>query len=292
MVDYDCKDIRNFYFEDETGKRIDCQKVNGNLFLYNVSGLGYKENIEYERIGNTFVQSNKELMQNTITGDLEFYDMSYEEYCNFVDFILAATSLRLIYVPKTNNRVEFYRDIDVCEIDKTEEDEYNILACPITMKCKSLWYKENTTVYTIEPVDNEIRWDFIWDSRFTDYNTRSLNYINLGHTEAPVLIEIDGHITNPKIELYVEGELYQTVTFNIEIQEFEKLLYGTKENDFYINKQKTNGTIESLFDLDVIDFNNDNVIRLPKNKSCELRITADDEVLNAKVTILAYYKAV
>jgi len=199
-----------------------------------------------------------------------------------------------------NSKILFGRDfgtqvrnkLKLDEIDKTEEDDYNILTCPITVKCKSLWYKENTTIYKIEPIEDEIRWDFKWDSKFTDYDTRSLNYINKGHIEAPILVEIDGHIVNPKMELYVEGELHQTVTFNIEIQEFEKLLYGTKENEFYINKQNTNGTIKSLFNLDVIDFENDNVIRFPKNRSCELRITADNEVLNAKVTILAYYKAV
>ena len=134
--------------------------------------------------------------------------------------------------------------------------------------------------------------DFKWDSKFINYDTRSLQYINNGHVEAPILIEINGHVINPKIELYIEGELYQTVTFTTEIAEYEKLLYGTKENEFYINKQNTDGTLESLFSLDVIDFENDNVIRLPINKSCELRLSADNEIQNAQVTILAYYKAV
>ena len=53
---YKKEDIRNFYFENETGKRIDCQKIDGNLFLFNVTGLGYAEDIEYEQVGNTFVQ--------------------------------------------------------------------------------------------------------------------------------------------------------------------------------------------------------------------------------------------
>ena len=289
---YDYKDIRNFYFENEKGKRIDCQKINGGLFLYNVTGLGYEENIEYEQIGNTFVQNDKKTLQNQITGDLEFYDMTYNEYCNFINFILKATSLRLIYVPKTTERIEYYRDIDVCKIDKTEEDEFNILTCPITINCKSLWYKENTVVYNMAEQQDELRWDFQWDSKFTDYNIRSLEYINEGHVEAPVLIEINGPATNPTIELYVEGELYQEVPFLIEIEEHEKLLYGTKENEFYINKQKTDGTLESLLNLDVIKFENNNVVRLPENKSCELRLKADTEILNAQVTILAYYKAV
>ncbi len=184
------------------------------------------------------------------------------------------------------------RHIQIQSLTKTQIQTTGVISENIIFDCLSLWYEENTTIYTIEPLTNEIRWDFKWDSSFTDYDTRSLQYINEGHIEAPVLIEISGHVVNPKLELYVEGQLYQTVTFNVQIAEYEKLLYGTKENDFYINKQKTDGTIESLFSLDVINFENDNVIRLPKNKSCELRITADNEVLNAQVTILAYYKAV
>ena len=101
-----------------------------------------------------------------------------------------------------------------------------------------------------------------------------------------------GHLVNPKIEFYIDGELYQTVTINIDIAEYEKLLYSTKENEFYIRKQNTDGTIEDLYDLDFIDFYNDNVIRLPLNRSCEIKLKADNEVLNAQVTILAYYKAV
>ncbi len=292
MDNYDYKDIRNFYFENEIGKRIDCQKINGGLFLYNVAGLGYEENIEYERIGNTFVQTKKELAQNTITGDLEFYDMTYDEYCDFVNFILTAKSLKLIYIPKTSNRTEYYRDIDVCRIEKTEEDEYNVLTCPIDIKCKSLWYEENKVIYTAKGEEDEIIWDFTWDSKFADYNTRSLQYINNGHVEAPILVEIDGEVINPKIELYVEGELYQTVPFNVQIEEHEKLLYGTKENEFYINKQNTDETLKSLFSLDVIEFENDNVVRLPIGKSCELKLKAENEILNAQITILAFYKAV
>lgn len=289
---FDSKDIRNFYFENEIGQRIDCQKIDGNLFLYNVTGLGFEKETEYVQIGNTFVKNKENMKQNIIEGELEFYNMTYDEYTNFIDFILSSKSLKLIYVPKTSQRKEFYRDIDIVKIDKNEEDDYNVLISPITIYCKSLWYKQDVAIYTIKAQDDEIRWDFRWDSRFTDYDSRNLTYINKGHVEAPVLIEMSGHLVNPKIELYIEGELYQTVTFNVEIAEYEKLLYGTKENEFYINRQKTDGTIESLFSLDVIDFENDNVIRLPTNKSCELKLTADNEVLNAQVTILAYYKAV
>jgi len=289
---YDYKDIRNFYFENEKGQTIDCQKINGGLFLFNINGLGYEEEITYQQLNNTFIPDTKKIKQNQINGDLEFYDMTYDEYKNFVDFILLSNELRIIYIPKTTGRKKYYRDIDFCKIDKAEEDDFNILQCPITINCKSLWYEEDKIIYTIEPNSNEMRWDFIWDSRFTDYNTRSLQYVNKGHVEAPIEVEISGRVLNPKIELYVEGELYQVVTFDIEIEEFEKLLYGTKENDFYIRKQNTDGSIVNLFNLDYIEFYNDNVIRIPKNKSCELKLEADNEILNAQITIYPQYKAV
>ena len=289
---YRYEDIRNFYFENEKGQRIDCQKVGGRLFLYNVTGLGFEKNVEYVQVGNTFVKNEEKVKQNVIDGELEFYELTYEEYLDFVNFILKSESLKLVYIPKLTNRIEFYREIDFVKIDKNEEDDFNILVSPIQIYCLSLWYKKNIINYSIEEIDNEIRWDFEWDSRFNEYDSRSLTFINEGHTEAPIEVEIKGHVLNPKIELYVEGQLYQTVTFNVDISQYEKLLYGTKENNFYINRRNADGTESSLFSLDVIDFANDNVIRLPQNKSCEIKISADNDVAEAKITILTYYKAV
>ena len=83
---YRYEDIRNFYFENEKGQKIDCQKVNGNLFLYSVTGLGFEKEVEYVRVGNTFIKNDEEIKQGVIDGELEFYEMSYDEYKNFVDF--------------------------------------------------------------------------------------------------------------------------------------------------------------------------------------------------------------
>ena len=140
--------------------------------------------------------------------------------------------------------------------------------------------------------NNELRWDFTWDARFGDYAERSLDFINDGHSIAPIEVSIDGEAINPKISLKVEGQLYQEVAFATTIQEHQKLLYGTKENDFYINKELTDGTLTSLFDLSVINFANDNVIRLPKEKSCTLILTSDNGITNAEVKIYVYYKAI
>ncbi len=232
------------------------------------------------------------MQQGQIEGTLNF--INYDNYTSFVNFIESSESLRLGYkIPYSDGSTkEYFKDIEIQSLGKTQLQPNGILSEPVSFDCLSLWYEENTIIYTIEQLENEIRWDFRWDSRFTDYDSRNLQYINQGHTEAPIYVEVNGQIVNPKIELYVEGQLYQTVEVNATFSQYEKLLYDSRENHFFIGKQNADGTRSSLFSLDYINFENDNVIRLPKNRSCEIKLAAENEVLNAKLTIYPRYKAV
>lgn len=283
--------VREFKLVNEKGQEYSLMNINDYCLLTEPNGLGYSYSTEYEQLGNTFITNLRKVEQGQINGTVNF--LKYDNYKNFIDFIESAEKLKFSYkIPFEQGVKEYFKDIEIQSLSKSEIQTNGLISESIVFDCLSLWYEENIVIYTIQPETGEIRWDFRWDSRFIDYDTRSLSYINKGHVEAPVLIEMCGHLVNPKIELYIEGELYQTVSFNTEIAEFEKLLYCTKENEFYMKKQNTDGTIEDVYDLDIISFENDNVIRLPINKSCEIKLTADNEVLNAQVTILAYYKAV
>ena len=63
---YRYEDIRNFYFENELGQRVDCQKVNGSLFLFNITGLGFEKDVEYVQIGNSFIKNKEKIKQGVI----------------------------------------------------------------------------------------------------------------------------------------------------------------------------------------------------------------------------------
>lgn len=167
-----------------------------------------------------------------------------------------------------------------------------VISEPITFEPTSLWYEEKTAIYDTKAEGDEIRWNFKWDSKFVNYDIRRLPYINKSHVEAPISVEINGHVINPIISLYVEGKLLQEVKIKADIKDYEKLLYETKENEFHINKQNVDGTLTSLFSLEHIVFENDNVIKIPVNRSCELTLTADNGISNAKVTIFEFYKIV
>ena len=254
-------------------------------------GLGYSYSTEYEQLGNTFITNLRKFEQGQISGTANF--LKYDNYKNLVDFIETSESLRFLYKnPFQNGEKEYFKDVQIQSLTKTQKQVNGIISETITFDCLNLWYEENSIVYTIEPLTNEIRWDFEWDSSFTDYDARNLQYINQGHVEAPIIVEIEGNVVYPRIELYIEEELYQTVEVITTIAQYEKLIYNSRENQFAISKQNTDGTITDLFSLDYINFENNNVIRIPKNRSCEIKLTADNEVLNAKITIYPQYKAV
>lgn len=284
--------VREFKLINEKGQEFSLMDIYNYALLTEPSGLGYTYITEYQQLGDTFISNLRNIQQGQINGTLVF--INYENYTSFVNFVESSEKLRFGYkIPYLDRTIkEYFKDIQIQSLSKSQLQTNGILSEAVVFDCLSLWYEENTVIYAIEKLTNEIRWDFRWDSRFTDYDSRNLQYINSGHVEAPIYVEMDGHLVNPRIELYVEGELYQTVEVTTEIAEYEKFLYDTRENQFFIGKQNIDGTKTNLFSLDYIDFYNDNVIRLPKNKSCEIKLTSENDVLNAKLTIYPCYKAV
>lgn len=284
--------VRGFRLINEKGQEYSLMDIRNYCLLTEPSGLGVSYNAEYEKLGYSFIRKFKSIEQGKIPAIINC--LYYDNYRKFIDFIEDAESIKLAYkVPYKTGEKEYLRDIEINHIPKSEIQTNGVISESIEIDCLSLWYEEKTMHYNIiSSQENVIRWDFRWDSRFSEYDAGNLSLINEGHIPAPVTIELAGRVVNPKIELWVDGEQYQEVTLNTTIEEFEKLLYGTKENDFYILKENTDGTRESLLSLDVIDFANDNVIRIPKKRSCELRISSDNGISNVKVTVFVYYTAV
>lgn len=121
--------------------------------------------------------------------------MNYDNYEKFANFILIAENLKLEYkIPQKNKIAKYYRDIEIQSLEKTEIQTNGIISEPIEFSCLSLWYEENKFIYTVEEIDDELRWDFEWDSRFIDYENRSVIFENKGHVNAPFLLEMGGYI--------------------------------------------------------------------------------------------------
>ena len=259
---------RQFKLVNEKGLEYNLMDINNNCLLTSPSGLGYSYNTDYIQLGNTFIENIRNIEQGKIAGTLLF--QTYDAVKAFGDYIENSEKLYFYYTIPLKDGIETYcKDIQLSTLSKTEKDtETGVLKCDIEFNCLTLWYKSSI-----------------------NYEQNQL-IINHGHISAPIEVEIDGKVVNPHIQLYVEDTLFQDVVFNTTINEYEKLLYGSKENNFYINRQKTDGTLQSLEDLTIIDFNRDNVIRIPKNKNCKLKLIADTDINNSKILAYEYYKII
>lgn len=282
--------VVEFYLINEKGQEFSFMDEANYCLLTGIDGLGYSYNTTYEQLGDYFIPNLRKLEQGTINCELKF--KNYDNFQNFINFIESAEKLRFLYkIPFLNKeKKEYFKDIEIRSVSKgriVEDDR--VLIENVSIECLSLWYEQNETVYDISKKDREMRWNFRWNSRFTSYNNRTVVFDNKGHTEAPFLIEADGYLLNPTVSIFVDGEKVNELKINIAIEKYEKLLFSTKDTDLFIIKQKADGTKENLFDL--LDINNSNFFKIPKGVS-EFRITADNEVSSAKLTIFVKYKVV
>lgn len=283
--------VRQFSLINEKGQTFSLMDINKYCLLTSPAGLGFSYSIQYEQLGSTFIQSLRKIEQGRISGQLNF--ISYQNFRNFVDFVAKSEKLQLKYtIPYKEDSKTFYRDIDLQVLSKSEMQPNGIISEQVEINCKTLWYEKIAQQYHISANSNEVRWDFRFDAYWSGYTVRELDYINTGHIDASVEIEIDGEVIQPNILLYVEGQLFQTISINDTIEDYEKLLYSSKEGDFYIRKQLVDGTYENLFSLDYIDFENDNVLRIPPNKDCTISLTADEDIESATINVYVYYVSV
>lgn len=281
--------VRKFYLENEKGQKYNLMDRNNYCFLSSPSGLGYAYDTSYEQVGNNFITNIRKLQQGNILGEAIF--RNYDNYKNMVDYIEQAKSLKFVYeIPFVNkNSTKYYKIVEISSVEKGEKSTDGFLHIPINFNCKSLWYEETETVYDMAKSTGEIRWDFKWDSRFKSYDNRSFTFENTGHVDAPIKLEIGGYVINPKFEVYVNKNKIFELAIDETLEEYEKILYSTKDDDLYIYKENQDGTLTNYFDY--LDINNINFVKLPRGV-CEIRLSADSDITNAKLTVYLEYKAV
>ena len=284
--------VREFKIINEKGQSYSFMDINNFALLTEPDGLGYTYSTSYTKVGEVFISSLRQQEQIQVTGICNF--LYYDNYINLINFIESSKSLKLSYkIPlKNGTRAEYFKNIEIQSIGKTEKDTTGILKCPIVFDMTSLWYEQKEYTYDMSAEDNEVRWNFRWGSRFVNYNSRKLEFNNTGHTLAPIYLEIDGPITNPEIIVTdSNGTTLFNLLININIDQYEKFIYSSVDGDIKILKQNVDGTYENLFKQTYIDIENNNIFKLPLGTS-NITIQADNEIVSARLNIYPYYKSI
>lgn len=162
------------------------------------------------------------------------------------------------------------------------------LIVPVIFNAKSLWYEPKEISYDLDVVTNELRWDFVWNPIFTNYDNRNIVFENDGHIEAPFRLELNGEVISPVITIIDESGTRQLDLTGLTIQSGESFVYDTKDTSQEI--YKTDGTTKTnLFSY--LNPNFINFFKLSKGVST-IRLTASAEITSGKLTVYNQYVAV
>lgn len=279
--------MRKFYIETKEGLRYDLQNKN-KCFFNNPSGLGFAKTNTYVDIGDYFAIDNSKYSQKMITGELIFINDYYKNYNEFIKFIKSSSDYKLVY---NYDDTDYYIDIDIISVEKSDTKKKKYLNCNIIMASKSLWYKATQKIISItEKEGNSSNWDVEFDFSFYDNLFDNITINNQGQIETPFEIEIEGAITNPKLEVYQNNEKINELNIYISTENInDKILYGNKDNNLYIYKEvngiKTNAMSSLLLE-------NNNWFKLPIGTSI-IKISSEiGTITSVKVTYYEEYEAV
>ena len=278
--------MRKFYIENEINERF---SLWGNrVYMVEPSGLGIKHDANYIRIGNSFLRNKKmQVEQSKVGGKIEFLEPGANEKFNeFYNFCASASSLRLVYDPGDGK--EYFRDIDVSEVIKTERTGGTL---PISVKfaCKSLYYSRNNSNFMFEAVTSEKRYDYQYDFTYSDYGTYETMIENNGHVEAPFDCIINGYCANPSIYIQKDGSTLYEVTFPVAVEEGEYIRYSSRDGMLEATLVTESKEVNLM---NLLDITKDNFFKIPIGNSKIVFSSAGTSTNIITLTIYKMYEVV
>jgi len=282
---------RRFYLENEQKQRFNLQDLKYGALLCSPAGLGLAMSRSYELTGNVARVVNEVYPLRSFTGVVVFdATRAYDGYRALIDFISASDVIRLVYAPRyeSANR-EFLADAEVESVSKTEIDGGR-MECDITITLKSAWYRREGLRLVAEKPGTELRYPRMYEYTYSDFSIDAIEIFNDGHFDAPVLLEAEGELVNPKLSLYVNGALRSQMVVMAVIETGETLVFCTRDDNLMLARRHADGHVENL--IGHISIEDSEFFKLPRGLSM-LRLSADNEIdSKATLTLFPSYKAV
>jgi len=284
--------VRLFYLENEKKELFDLNNLKEYCFLTDPKNLGLSFQNDLELLGNTFIIKNSEIIASSFDAVLNF--ASYDNYNKFVNFVMESESLKLKYVvPFKNHKKTYYRECRIKILTKSEKNKTKLLSENIVLDFVGLWYLDNTNIFDMAHDEDEMRWDFIWDSRTIDYGAKVIHYTNKGHTPAMFKIELNDSLIELTITIKnSKEEDILTLDFSeLDINTGDKFMYSNLDNDLYIQLIKADEEIINLFNEENIDITK-NIFPKLERDTYEISINVKNEVTSGYVSIYEFYYGV
>lgn len=194
---------RRIYFKNSLGQTFEDAET--HLFS-NLQGFGGKTTLSGTRLGNSLLVSNtlSELVVKntdlTIWGSTEDVYQTYLQFARFIQY----EPIYLYY--ETPNRTDaVFCQCKVIQIDKSEKGTDGIMRVPLQIQPLTFWYDERENAITTgrsEVVGKKYGLRRAYS--YSTVSTSNIQIYNDGLNDAPMIIEVDGRVTDLQFNLYDE----------------------------------------------------------------------------------------
>jgi hypothetical protein len=235
--------------------------------------------------------------QSTVTCDLVFIgDNAYGDYRSFVDWCSGSASLHLIYKPYGNT--EFYRDIYISYLTKTELTDTRWLSVPASFACLSPWYRAAPTSMSMSTESGSVlKYPFSYHADLI-YSSSSAGSMAAdipagGHIPAAFELTYKGAIINPKITLVGSSSniTYGICALNATLGDNDSFTVSTFYGKCRVEITDASGNTADA--LNNVDLAYEPFPRIPVNEDCVLLMSADSDISGrATVRVYYYYRSV
>lgn len=261
--------FRKFWLLNAAGERFGLNGERG-VYLTEPEGLGYVLSPVFADLKNGFFRETESDAepQQTQAGTLVFLNpTAYQSYRTFVDWVNAAGSLRLAYLPFGD--AEYYREVFVNYLQKGELTRTRWLNSPLALFGLSPWYRPEPTALDMSAgVGGSFK-------RYTYRYTANLRYgfdaasqlrgtVNpAGHVPAALQFAFYGSVVDPVLSLIGDntGTLYGRAAISATLGATDTLEYSSMYRNSYVRARHADGSVTDL--LDSVDLGAEPFFRSP-----------------------------
>lgn len=285
--------IRKLSLQNAAGERF-CLDGTDGVFASNLVGFGFSLNPELTDLSRGFFKNigSEYEPQQQIPFTVTFTRNAYQVYRRFVDWLASAASLKLVYQPYGDT--EFFRDVSLNYVQKSELNAVRWLEVPVSVVCLTPWYLPTPTVLSLEDGSSESikRYPYTYteDLRYGSDSMAALSgtIFPSGHIPGALDISYSGGIVNPRIRLSgnVSGHTYGVCAIAATFEQSDTLHFSSRYERSFVSKIEAGGGETDL--LDYLDLTAEPFFHIPVDEPCTLSIEADS-LIPGKATVQIYY---
>lgn len=284
--------MRAFFLQNETGARVGLNGEDG-IRLTEPAGLGLSFSTEYADIEEGFFKRTKRKEpQGKAAGTLNFTKNAYARYQEFIDWCMRAAKLYLVYKPLNS---EYFREIEISYLTKTELNMVRWLEIPAAFSCLSPWYLPTPLELNFESdADTAMRYTFCYDDTLvygeSGGGLYSVEIPARGHVPAALRVRYTGAAADLEISLTgaESGTEYGKCAVSGSIGETETLELFTAKRGAYVKSIAADGTETDLLDAGRVDISTEPFFRAPVHEASILKLTGAG-TLAGSVSAQAYF---